>query len=462
MKSELSISEVINLAQEKGFKLDLIEGDFTVGSLPLYDFYYVKPDMDAISIEEDYKNSRLGYFKDILKGESELTQEQKKEIASQLGELKAALERNDPGRIKIKKFTLTGDEKGIQDLSQNTAVDQVNIIEEKQKSPSNSPSSTLQPLQHKPEQLNKKQSSLIKENFIATLFNSLISKVNAIQTFPSVPRYGVSQTQSSSITGERETTQWMKWDWKSFNSTQTYEHALRYENSDGKTYLNNGTTLYPGCWPVITYAATSWPSTSRPYVDTRASGDGVYCDTAELEFTIGMFQAYVVSPNTWYHTYIRSTNGNASNDRFKLMGEIGHQAPPICSLGQEVWCSSYPDITVDLAQAWNSEVPGTKWWELGVRFCENNRAGSYGRCLDFAPGTYDLTEYNFNDILTTIRMPKGIQWKVTVYENVNPSTNQCYGNGWIFTSNAERYDINLYEGGLNFNDKASCAIVQFN
>ena len=67
---------------------------------------------------------------------------------------------------------------------------------------------------------------------------------------------------------------------------------------------------------------------------------------------------------------------------------------------------------------------------------------------------------NDNDILTTIRIGMGPQYRVTVWEHVNPSTNYCYGSGWIFTSGGGRWEINLYEEGRNFNDKASCVIVE--
>lgn len=94
------------------------------------------------------------------------------------------------------------------------------------------------------------------------------------------------------------------------------------------------------------------------------------------------------------------------------------------------------------------------------RLCEHNANGGYGRCLEFNVGTYDLTDYSFNDMLTTIIIPSGSRWKVTVYENVIPWTNTCWGSGWIFTSGGARWEINLYDGNLNFNDKASCVRVE--
>lgn len=148
-----------------------------------------------------------------------------------------------------------------------------------------------------------------------------------------------------------------------------------------------------------------------------------------------------------------------------MSAQVGHQYPTNCPSGSETWCSygdnpGVGDRHVDLLQAWNTQVPGSVQWAWNVRFCEHNRSGGFGRCLDLQPGTYDMTDYNFNDMLTTIRVGQGLQWKVTIYEHVNTSTNQCYGNGWIFESNGDRWEINLYDSGLNFNDKTSCAVVE--
>lgn len=82
----------------------------------------------------------------------------------------------------------------------------------------------------------------------------------------------------------------MKWDNVSFNSTQTYEHELFYDRYDGATYLNGNSTVAVGCFPVAEYVATSFPSSSRPYIDTRVKENG-QCETSELEYTIGAFQA---------------------------------------------------------------------------------------------------------------------------------------------------------------------------
>ena len=452
-KLPLSVSEVAKLATSKGLYVEMLEGEFTVGSVSLYDFYPVQQQVSPETLEADYARSRLAYFADSLQEEVYLTEEQRKSLGPQFQAMKMALQRQDAGRIRIQKATFSGNASTIQALSQHEVVSEVNLIDSNPQSNKTPLDRNTQPSPNKIERTPKKTSQT----------ESTVSVNAAItQALPSVPRYGTSYTYPSSVSGQRYTRQYMKWEWISFASNQTYEHELFFENHDRASYLNGSSTAYPGCFPVVTYASTSWPASVRPYLDTRVkpADEGIGCEEGELEFTIGAFQASQLQANTLYNNYIRTTNGNASNDRFRVAGQVGHQNPSNCPSGQETWCV-YRDLGVDFLQAWNTEVPGTKQWQLGVRFCENNRAGGYGRCLDLRPGTHDLTEYNFNDILTTIRIGLGIQWRVTVYEHVNPSTNYCYGSGWIFTSSGDRWEINLYENNLNFNDKASCAIVEF-
>lgn len=450
-KSPLSVSEVAKLAASKGLYVEMLESEFTVDSVSLYDFYPVQQQVNPEALEVDYARSRLAYFADTLQEEADLTEEQRKSLGLQFQAMKMALQRQDAGPIRVQKATISGDSSTIQALSQHEAVSEVNLIDDDLPSNKTPLELNSQPSPNKIERTPKK----ISQTESTVSVNAAIT-----QTLPSVPRYGTSYTHPSSVSGQRYTRQYMKWEWISFASNQTYEHELFFENHDRTSYLNGSTTAYPGCFPVVTYASTSWPASTRPYLDTRLKPNGLGCEVDELEFTIGAFQANQLQANTLYNNYIRTTNGNASNDRFKVQGEVGHQNPSNCLSGQETWCV-YRDIGVDFLQAWNSQVPGTKSWELGVRFCEHDKAAGFGRCLDLKPGKHDLTEYNFNDVLTTIRIGQGIQWRVTVYEHVNPSTNYCYGSGWIFTSGGDRWEINLYENNLNFNDKASCAIIEF-
>lgn len=171
------------------------------------------------------------------------------------------------------------------------------------------------------------------------------------------PNSGTSYFYPSS-SGGRYVQQNMKWNAIYFSWDQTYEHDVFLYNYDNQTYLNPGSSSYHGCYPVTLYAATSWPSAAKPYIDTRLSDNLVSCEKNELAFTIGAAQASALQANVNYYTYMRTTAGNASSDNFKLQAQIGHRNPTNC---YTTWCS-WGDESINLVPAWSSLVPGTKTW----------------------------------------------------------------------------------------------------
>ena len=171
------------------------------------------------------------------------------------------------------------------------------------------------------------------------------------------PNSGTSYFYPSS-SGGRYVQQNMKWNAIYFSWDQTYEHDVFLYNYDNQTYLNSSSSAFPGCYPVTLYAATSWPSAAKPYIDTRLSENLVSCEKDELAFTIGVAQASALQANVDYYTYMRTTSGNASSDKFKLQGQIGHRNPTNC---YTTWCS-WGNESINLVPAWSSLVPGTKSW----------------------------------------------------------------------------------------------------
>ncbi|MEK7570819.1 MAG: hypothetical protein AAB553_00965 [Patescibacteria group bacterium] len=460
-KSGLSVTDTLKLASEKGLRVELLEGEFTVGSVSTYDFYPIKPGMDSKAIEADYKKSRLAYFQSISESQEKLPVDKRQVPSTQIAEMKAAVQKNDVGKITIKKVTFVGDENAIKSLSQNQNVEQATIVKEP-KAPVTTPLENLQKTVAK---------KIFKDNTSKSIQSNGVTTMALTQTLPSIPNQGMLDTKTSSqYSGQREAINYMYWGNMNFGSTQAYEPEIFFENHDGQSFLNNGSTAYPGCFPVYEYATTNFPSSSRPYIDTRLYSDqsGTGCTSGELEFTIGAFQANQLQTNTTYWTYFRTTNGNASTDRMWLGGQVGHQSPSgaFCPSGYETWCifgdnPGAGDLHADLVQAWKSGVPWQHYWVWDVRFCEHDRNGGFGQCYDLAPGTYDLTELpNFDNKITTVRIGGGLKWKVTLYENVTPATNFCYGNGVQLNNNGQRWEVNLYENGLNFNDKASCVVVE--
>ena len=139
-------------------------------------------------------------------------------------------------------------------------------------------------------------------------------------------------------------------------------------------------------------------------------------------------------------------------DRFYVSGQVGHQdAQPIfgqstCPDGLETWCvfgddPNQGDKHVDFIQAWKSPIPWNYYWDWSVRFCENDRAGSYGNCIDRPQGIYGgLSGLGplYDNKLTTVRFPGGLAFDVIVADNYNAQTNTCYGTGYLLPWNIHR------------------------
>ena len=152
----------------------------------------------------------------------------------------------------------------------------------------------------------------------------------------------------------------MAWYSNNFGSNATYEHDFflnNYNNNPG-TYLNPASTSYPGCFPVATYAATTWPSASHPYLDTRLAENLVECENQEIPYTIGAAKVDAIPAGIWQYTYIVTQPGNVNYDKFKLQGQKGYRSPSWC---YTTWCG-FSDGIVNLVPAWNSLVPGSVAW----------------------------------------------------------------------------------------------------
>jgi hypothetical protein len=94
-------------------------------------------------------------------------------------------------------------------------------------------------------------------------------------------------------------------------------------------------------------------------LDTRLANNLIQCEVDELAFTIGAARANQLQANVMYHNYIRTANGNATSDKFKVQAQVGHRSPDGCDT---TWCS-FGDENVRLVPAWSDAVPGTREWE---------------------------------------------------------------------------------------------------
>ena len=144
-----------------------------------------------------------------------------------------------------------------------------------------------------------------------------------------------------------------------FKTFDTYEHDWYLNNYTGATYLEEGSTSPPGCWPLgIEYIATNYPSSSAPYWDTRLDQDGS-CASSELPFTIGAGNAKDLPEKTWLYTYVVAKKGKSDRGSYKINAQKGHQVPIGCT---STWCS-FGDEIARVHRAWDSDVPSHDDWE---------------------------------------------------------------------------------------------------
>lgn len=343
----IPVSEAIRLADGVEVNPLMVEGDFQLGDAIVHDFFLLDAELSQLNIddavqqvEEDYLESRLAFFADMLATEDELGPEEKIQLQAQFESMEMAINDLQAPPLLINSILVSAEAVKIDELrlEVNNNIEQI-VVDSKDALPFTAPTGEV--------------------NIVDDSAAARISSPQAVESDAAwYPNLGYSFAHPSQY-GGRYTTQYMKWDNASFNSNQTYEHDFFLYNYDGQTYLNPNSTVYPDCMPLVSYAATSWPAEAKPYLDTRlAQSPLVGCETKEVPYTIGAAQASQLSSATWYYNYIRTSDGNAETDRFKLQAQLGHRTPSGC---YTTWCS-FSDEILNLVPAWNDSVPGTMIW----------------------------------------------------------------------------------------------------
>jgi len=300
LKNPVSPDALFAAGNNTSFDEMILESNFIVNNEAVHDFYVVDPRNKNKNIKEDYIKNRRAFLAD-LKGANQI----------------ASNSSNDIENILITKITVTGENSSIDQIKKGLAIDKINI---KNSQPDIAPQTSGKTVSKETRLLDNKSVSVA---------------VAVLPLYTLVPNSGTSYFYPSS-SGGRYTQQNMKWNSINFSTEQTYEHDIFLYNYDRKTYLDGSSTAYPGCYPNATYAATSWPAVSKPYLDTRLSENLVSCEVDELAYTIGAAQASALQANVDYYTYIRTANGNDTADKFKLQGQVGHRTPSNC---YTTWCS---------------------------------------------------------------------------------------------------------------------------
>lgn len=339
-KNDLAIIQTVQIEFKKPITLDalfptgtnslsgemILESEFTFDGEAIYDFYVVNSKDKKKNIKEDYIKNRKAFLADT------------KDIA-QISSVNSKNIEN----ILVTKITVMGEKSKIDIMKKGLEISKINV---KPTQPTIASQVSNKPI--------SKEAYLLDDKMFDDKTFSITTESISLDSL--VPSSGTSYFHPSSY-GGRYVYQLMEWDSVNFSEEQTYEHDVFLDNSDGKTYLDGDTTPYPGCWPELTYAATSWPAASKPYIDTRFDMNMVSCGTEELAYTIGAAQASALQANVNYYTYIRTESGNDSTDKFKLQGQIGHRIPSSC---YSTWCS-FGDGHYNIIPSWHY-VPGTKSW----------------------------------------------------------------------------------------------------
>lgn len=359
-KDPVNLDNFIAIKKKYQLKQIILESKFKYKDSEINDFYVIDNLNKSKDIKEDYIKSRKSFILDIERSTQFSTISDVKDIEN----------------ILISKVTITGSKNNLDKIKKDLEKNKAKVVSFE--------AEDFDKLQPRKNRIPKEAPSPKKDANVVSL---------ATVSDSMIPKSGTSYFYPSSY-GGRYVQQNMRWPSVSFSSEQTYEHDVFLYNYDRKTYLDGTSTAYPGCYPNATYAATNWPSASKPYLDTRFAESLSGCEIDELAYTIGAAQADALQANTDYYTYIRTADGNDTSDKFKLQAQIGHRTPASC---YSTWCS-FGDQSYNLVPAWSSTVPGTQSW-------------AYGESAPTAPSNVSVTDPTTNSL------------RVNFTDNANNETN---------------------------------------
>ncbi|MCK5413241.1 MAG: hypothetical protein KAI57_02590 [Candidatus Pacebacteria bacterium] len=394
LKKPITLDTLFSTEKSFSFEGMILESEFTFDNEAIHDFYLVNSKSKKKNIKEDYIKNRKAFLADT------------KDIAKM-----SFTNSKNVENILVTKITATGKKGDINKIKKGLEISKVNV---RPAQPTIIPQVS--------EKSMPREALSLDDKMINSKTFSVAAESTSLDNL--VPNSGTSYFYPSS-SGGRYVWQFMKWNSINFSAEQTYEHDVFLYNYDRKTYLDGGTTAYPGCWPKLTYAATTWPVASKPYIDTRLDMNLVSCEIDELPYTIGVAQASALQANVDYYTYIRTENGDDSSDKFKLQAQIGHRVPSSC---YTTWCS-FGDQIYNIIPSWSTTVPGTQTWTY------NSAPAAPSNVLINNPTATSL-RINFTDNATNEtsiaieRRISGESWSLFGYFGTLPGTGNWY---WINT-----------------------------
>jgi hypothetical protein len=335
--SSLSFEAVNELASKYHIQIAQLENIHTFDTTSIYEFYVVDPNMSMSEIQSDYKQKRLDFCKAVIQQIDIVKSGQIGDLDEMFISMEEYVRDGGSDQIKVRGVIFTGQADRLSEFVNH----EMQLLSEAES----------RPLPKKIEERNKQLASDGSDDYIDLLQNMAQSSSTWY------PNSGISVFQENA-SGDRYTLQYMKWNDILFKSNQTYEHEVFLYNYSGSTYLKEDSTAWPDCFPVNTYASTTWPSSAKPYLDTRLSEKLTECYDEELEFTLGAAKADQLEKGKTYLTYISTSKGKINDGKFKLNAQLGHRKPSSC---YTTWCS-YGDEHTRLIEAWNENVPGSVQW----------------------------------------------------------------------------------------------------
>ena len=194
---------------------------------------------------------------------------------------------------------------------------------------------------------------------------------------------------------------YMGWNTNGFANDQTYEHDF-FLDAAGGTYFARSFSLPPYCQPLAVYAATSWPSTAYPYLDSDLEGSitSPCTSSGNIAYTIGAAQANAIPAGMTHFTALLMPSGDATADTFLLQGQVGYQLPAGC---HDVLCSfaygyasGYKETTHYGLKS--GTVPGSVSWTTPIFTPDTPVLGITGVAAPVTNITSSSLTLNFVDI----------------------------------------------------------------
>lgn len=319
LASLTSVDTVIKALQGGLFDEVLVQGSFLVNGQNIQDFMTITPSQSGNDVYSKWSDGRKTLIAQLKKSGFF---DKNTNFAS------TNVSIDDSATLMVKNITVYGDKQSVLET-----VGKFNGTRSNFKSSSNA---------------NTLGATALKKLNRAQPVSPLGSEqIQTLAATANTPYYTLVPVLGSVVTGlftapgvtnpTRGVVNYMNWNSNGFASDQTYEHDF-FLNASGGTYFARSFSLPPWCQPNAVYAATSWPATSYPYLDSDLESNLLCSSSGNIAYSIGAAQANAITSGVTHFTAILMPDGDATTDTFLSQGQIGYQNPVGC---QGTLCS-YP------------------------------------------------------------------------------------------------------------------------